>query len=90
MKATAHDDRATTYLSAPPAAPVTPTAPTAAVTPTAAPTAAVTPASTPTAAMAPALLPVNPLIVILNTPLIAIPAKSEDFRDLHVRPYLFR
>lgn len=80
MKATAHDDRATTYLSAPPAAPVTPTAP----------TAAVTPASTPTAAMAPALLPVNPLIVILNTPLIAIPAKSEDFRDLHVRPYLFR
>jgi hypothetical protein len=36
------------------------------------------------------LLPVDPLIVILDTPLITIPAKSEDFRDLHVRPYLSR
>ena len=72
VKATAHDDRATTYLSAPPATP-----------------AAVTPA-TPAAAVTPALLPVNPLIVILDTPLITIPAKSEDFRDLHVRPYLSR
>jgi hypothetical protein len=81
VKATAHDDRATTYLSAPPATP-------AAVTP-ATPAAAVTPA-TPAAAVTPALLPVNPLIVILDTPLITIPAKSEDFRDLHVRPYLSR